>query len=144
MIPAPENVPDVERLVNAPVDAVVEPIAKGDAKRLENPFPVTEPVAERVVAATLEGVVPPIATPFIVPPVNATAVDVTSAFDAHNAFHCAAEGTNPVTQFGVVCATIIPVKHKSNPASMQLSIFFIFTSRNCFASDEGANDTSKH
>lgn len=59
--PVPLTVPLDDRLVKAPVDAAVPPIAGGEAKSEVKPAPFTVEVAESVVKAPVEAAVEPIA-----------------------------------------------------------------------------------
>ena len=55
------NTPVADKVVNAPEDAAVPPIAGGDARYVLNPVPDTVVEADKTVNAPVDGVVPPIA-----------------------------------------------------------------------------------
>ena len=59
--PLPEIVDEADKVVKAPVEAAVEPIAGGLARYVLKPVPETVEEALNVVNAPVEGVVEPIA-----------------------------------------------------------------------------------
>jgi len=67
--------PEVVKVVNAPVLATVLPIGPGEANRAVTPAPETVPDAASVVNDPVLGVAAPIVVPSIVPPLISTSLE---------------------------------------------------------------------